>query len=341
MPVGTSGAVKALTSGDLEECGAEIILGNAYHLYLHPGPETIKKLGGLAKFNSWNKPTLTDSGGYQVFSLRHISKVSDSGVEFQSHHDGSRHFFSPERVMEIERDLGADIIMTFDQCVPYPCEHKLAAEATERTFQWARRCLESHKALTGEPQSLFGIVQGSVYGDLRAISAEQITSLNFPGYAIGGLSVGEPETAMVEMLAVTAPLLPLEKPRYLMGVGYPEDILTAVSLGIDMFDCVLPTRNARTGAVFTSRGPLVYRNAEFAQDERPLDPACQCKVCRRYSRAYLRHLYNQSEITAMVLSSYHSTYFFQQLMREIRLAIEERRFDRYRRDFLANYASAN
>ncbi len=340
MPVGTSGAVKALTSDDLDSIGAEIILGNTYHLYLRPGTTIIKNQGGLAAFNGWNKPTLTDSGGFQVFSLQDISKITDDGVEFQSHHDGSRHLFTPERVMQIQHDIGADIIMAFDQCVPYPADRVEAELGVRRTHEWARRCITAHTALSAEdrwPVRLFGIIQGSTYADLREISAKQIVDFDLPGNAIGGLSVGEPKEQMEEMLAHTIQHLPQEKPRYLMGVGYPEDILMAVSYGIDMFDCVLPTRNARTGAVFTSIGQIVYRNAEYSNDERPLDPNCDCRVCKRYSRAYLRHLFNQSEITGMVLASYHSCYFYQHLMRGIRGAIEENRFESFRRDFLARY----
>ena len=341
MPVGTSGAVKALTSEDLEQIGAEIILGNTYHLYLRPGTEIIKSQGGLAKFNAWHKPTLTDSGGFQVFSLKDISSVTDEGVEFQSHHDGSRHFFTPERVMEIEHAIGADIIMAIDQCVPYPSTETDAAVAVSRTYQWARRCLAAHSQRHNLAQSLFGIVQGSVYKNLRAQSAEQLVSLDFPGYAVGGLAVGESKSEMEDTLAHTMKYLPTDKPRYLMGVGYPEDILMAVSYGVDMFDCVLPTRNARTGAVFTSRGQIVYRNALYANDDRPLDPDCDCRVCRRYSRAYLRHMFNQSEITGMVLASYHSCYFFQNLMRNIRSALEQGTFATFRRQFLTTYTSEN
>lgn len=342
MPVGTSGAVKAMTSGDLEECGAEIILGNTYHLYLRPGTEIIKKLGGLASFNSWHKPTLTDSGGFQIFSLRDISKISDDGVQFKSHHDGSYHMFTPEKSIEIQHDIGADIIMMFDQCVPYPCSKEEAYQGVERTFDWGKRSLNRHNELLKQNQTdtkLFGIIQGSVFEELRTRSAEQLVPLDFPGYAIGGLSVGESKEEMESMLAHTIQYLPEDKPRYLMGVGYPEDILMAVSYGIDMFDCVLPTRNARTGYVFTSEGPLIYRNAAYADDDKPLDPNCNCKVCQRYSRAYIRHLYNQSEITAMILSSYHSTYFFQTLMKEIREAIEENRFDQFREEFLELYST--
>ncbi len=338
MPVGTSGAVKALTCEDLEEMGAEIILGNTYHLYLRPGTEIVKSQGGLAGFNAWNKPTLTDSGGYQVFSLKHINKISDDGVELQSHHDGSRHLFTPEKVMEVEHALGGDIIMAFDQCVPYPADAGQAADGVRRTFDWAKRCLSRHTELNVDhDRLLFGIVQGSVYRDLRTQSAEQMVSLDFPGNAIGGLSVGESKAEMEDMLAHTIEHLPKDKPRYLMGVGYPEDILMAVSYGVDMFDCVLPTRNARTGNVFTSEGPLIYRNADCANDDRPLDPNCDCRVCRRYSRAYIRHMYNQSEITGMVLASYHSSYFYQNLMRGIRASLEAGTFDTFRADFLSRY----
>ncbi len=344
MPVGTSGAVKALTCEGLEEVGAEIILGNTYHLYLRPGHEVVQSQGGLAEFAGWRKPTLTDSGGFQVFSLQHISKITDEGVEFQSHHDGSRHLFSPLKVMEIQEALGADIIMAFDQCVPYPADRQQAAVGVRRTTDWGRHCLAYYDRLredTMNRQRLFGIVQGSTYRDLRTQSAEEIVAMEFPGYAIGGLSVGESKAEMEEILAHTIQYLPAEKPRYLMGVGYPEDILMAVGYGVDMFDCVLPTRNARTGNVFTSVGQITYRNAEYTRDERPLDPDCDCRVCRRYSRAYLRHLYNQSEITGMVLATYHSTYFYQQLMRNIRQAIEEGRFESYRRDFLDRYTGGH
>ena len=342
MPVGTAGAVKALTCEQLEECGVEIVLSNTYHLYLRPGHDVIRSQGGLAKFTGWNRPTLTDSGGYQVFSLKDISSISDDGVEFQSHIDGSRHLFTPEKVMEIQRDIGADIIMAFDQCVPYPSDEKTAADAVRRTYDWAKRCRERYAALRSRnslpEQSLFGIVQGSTYKNLRTQSAEEIVGLDFDGYAIGGLSVGESKPEMEDILAHTIQYLPSGKPRYMMGIGYPEDILMAVSYGVDMFDCVLPTRNARTGSVFTSTGQLVYRNAEFARDERPLDPDCDCTVCRRYSRAYLRHLFNQSEITCLTLATYHSIYFYQQLMQNIRRSIEVGKFKEFRRDFLARYA---
>lgn len=343
MPVGTSGAVKAMTAEDLEELGAEIVLGNTYHLYLRPGVGIVRKLGGLGAFSGWGRSTLTDSGGYQVFSLQDLSRITDEGVEFQSHHDGSRHLFSPEKVTDIQYALGADIAMAFDQCVPYPCDKQTAAVGVRRTFDWAKICRSRHDELRQEGdgptpgQALFGIVQGSIYNDLRKESAEQIVSLDFPGNAIGGLSVGESKAEMEDTLAHTIQYLPANKPRYLMGVGYPEDILMAVSYGIDMFDCVLPTRNARTGQVFTSEGPLVYRNADCAEDEGPLDPNCDCRVCVRYSRAYLRHMYNQGEITGMVLATYHSCFFYQNLLRQIRQAIEQNRFEAFRKSFLERY----
>lgn len=340
MPVGTTGAVKAMTAEDLEECGAEIILGNTYHLYLRPGEKLIKDKGGLAKFSGWNKPTLTDSGGFQVFSMNDLNKVDDNGVTFRSHHDGSEHFFDAETAIRIQRDLGADIIMSFDQCVPYPASKDLAAAGVRRTFDWARSGLayfvqEEEKEPSGT--ALFGIIQGSTYEDLRKESAEQIISLDFPGNAVGGLAVGEPKEEMEKILDCTVQFMPGDKPRYLMGVGYPEDILMAVSCGIDMFDCVLPTRNARTGMAFTSEGPLVFRNAEYTGDDRPLDQNCSCRVCRRYSRAYIRHLYNQREITSLVLATYHSIFFFQNLMRNIRVSIEKGRFDAFRTEFLSKY----
>lgn len=342
MPVGTSGAVKAMTAEDLEECGADIMLANTYHLYLRPGEKVIKELGGLAEFTGWRKPTLTDSGGFQIFSMQDLTEVDDEGVTFKSHHDGSTHHFEPKKVIQIQRDIGADIIMSFDQCVPYPADRERAVGGVNRTFDWAKKGLEYFTRAENEQPAdtaLFGIVQGSTYEDLRKLSAEQIVSLDFPGYAIGGLAVGEPKEEMQSTLAFTIDFLPGDRPRYLMGVGYPEDILMAVSYGVDMFDCVLPTRNARTGMVFTSEGPLVFRNADCAQDDRPLDPNCDCRVCRRYSRAYIRHLYNQSEITSLVLATFHSTCFFQNLMKNIRASVEENRFEQFRTDFMEKYSN--
>jgi queuine tRNA-ribosyltransferase len=272
-----------------------------------------------------------------------LSRVDDDGVVFRSHHDGSEHRFYPEKVIDIQRDIGADIIMSFDQCVPYPADERLAADGVRRTYDWARKGLNHFRDLEEEHPSgvaLFGIVQGSTYWELRKISAEQIVSLDFPGYAIGGLAVGESKQEMEDTLAYTIQYLPEDKPRYLMGVGYPEDILMAVSYGVDMFDCVLPTRNARTGMVFTSDGPLVFRNADCADDDRPLDVNCDCKVCRRYSRAYIRHLYNQREITSLVLASFHSTYFFQNLMRQIRTSIADGTFNQFKKEFLKRYLHA-
>lgn len=345
MPVGTAGAVKALTCADLEEAGAEIVLGNTYHLYLRPGHELISRHGGLAAFTGWNKPTLTDSGGFQVMSLSDKLKITDDGVTFASIHDGSMHHFTPERVIEIQIALGADIIMSFDQCPPADCDRSFAITALERTTAWAKRgkkYFDANAATAPEEntQQLYGILQGWTDKELRKRSAEEITALDFPGYAIGGLAVGEDKNTLYDMTDYTAALLPEDKPRYLMGVGYPEDILQAVSCGVDMFDCVLPTRNARTGLVFTSEGPLVFRNADCADDSRPVDPNCDCKVCRRYSRAYIRHLYNQSEITAQILATYHSIYFYQKLMGNIRKAIASGVFDTFRKEFLELYQSS-
>jgi queuine tRNA-ribosyltransferase len=272
--------------------------------------------------------------------MQDMSEIDDDGVTFKSHHDGSMHRFYPEKVIQIQWDIGADIIMSFDQCVPYPATREEAMVGVRRTYDWARKGLDYFKKLNNDNQAdiaLFGIVQGSIYEDLRKQSSEQIVSLDFPGYAVGGLAVGESKQEMEKVLSYNIQFLPHDKPRYLMGVGYPEDLLMAVSYGIDMFDCVLPTRNARTGMVFTSRGPLVFRNAEVADDSEPLDPDCNCRVCQRYSRAYLRHLYNQREITALVLATYHSTYFFQELMRRIRTSIESNEFMKFRAEFLEKY----
>ncbi len=341
MPVGTQGAVKTLACEDLESMGAQIYLMNTYHLYLRPGVDVVEKMGRVHGFASWPNAILSDSGGYQVFSHLGKVKISDAGVTFQSHFDGSYHDFTPEKVIEIQRRLGPDIIMSFDHCVPYPSSRDDALAGVERTTQWARRGRDEFMRLEESakypPQLLHGIVQGSTFEDLRRKSAEELLALDFPGYSIGGLSVGEPKDQMAEMLDVTMPLLPRDKQRYLMGVGYPEDILMAVEKGVDMFDCVLPTRNARTGLVFTASGPYNYRNATAAEDSLPLDPDCDCYVCRRYSRAYLRHLYSVSEITAHRLASFHSVNFFIELMRDIRDAIAEGRFASFKAQFLAKY----
>jgi len=345
MPVGTQGAVKTLAGEDLEDMGAQIFLVNTYHLYLRPGVEIVEKMGRIHGFASWPRAILSDSGGFQVFSHLGRNKITDEGVRFQSHFDGSYHDFTPRKVIEIQRRLGPDIIMSFDQCVPYPASHEDAETGVERTTRWAGEGLDEFKRLeeTGNfpPQLLHGIVQGSTYDDLRRRSAEELLELDFSGYSIGGLSVGEPKDQMEKMLDITLPLLPTEKQRYLMGVGYPEDILMAVERGVDMFDCVLPTRNARTGLVFTASGPYNFRNAAAADDFLPLDPDCDCYVCQRYSRAYLRHLYSVSEITAHRLASFHSVNFFIRLMEDIRQAIAEDRFSEFKKDFLDRYHSSD
>ena len=334
MPVGTQATVKALTPEELEEMGARIILGNTYHLYLRPGSALIEKAGGLHNFCAWPGVMLTDSGGFQVFSLEGLRTIDDNGVEFCSHIDGSRHYFTPETVMEIEQQLGADIAMCFDECSPYPCSYETAATAVERTTRWARRCRQAHRR---SDQALFGIVQGSVFSDLRERSAAELTALNFPGYAIGGLSVGEPKQEMYPLLTLMDTCLPREKPRYLMGVGAPEDLVEGVRRGVDMFDCVLPTRLARHGTAFTRRGKLVVRNAVWAEDFSPLDPECDCRVCRRHSRAYIRHLIKAGEILAHRLISYHNVYFLLKLMAEMRQALAEERFMGFYQNFFDIY----
>ena len=335
MPVGTQGTVKGITPAQLKEIGAHIILGNTYHLYLRPGDKLIAGLGGLHAFANWDRSILTDSGGFQIFSLRELNKINDEGVEFQSHLDGSRHTMSPEKSIEIQNNLGADIIMCFDECVPYPAGRAYVSDSVERTYRWAKRCLKAHQR--PNEQSLFGIVQGAFDKELRRISAEQLVQLDFPGYAVGGLSVGEPKPLMYEMLDVTIPLLPEEKPRYLMGVGTPEDFFEAVERGVDMFDCVMPTRNARNGTLFTSKGKLVVRNALYAKDPLPPDPGCSCYTCSHFSRAYLRHLFKAGEMLGPTLATYHNLYFFIQLMERIRKAIKKGTFSELKRDFYSSY----
>lgn len=320
MPVGTQGTVKALSPEELETCGAQIILGNTYHLYLRPGHDLVKSLGGLHRFMNWNKPILTDSGGFQVFSLKQLAKVSGEGVTFQSHIDGSSHFFSPERAIEIQQALGADIIMTLDEPMPYPADKSAAEASLSLCADWARRCRSAHPP---GHQALFGIVQGGMFKDLRARGARQIVDIGFEGCAIGGLSVGEEKEMMYEIADYTAPLLPEDQPRYLMGVGTPEDLLECVKMGIDMFDCVMPTRNARNGSLFTSRGKVNIRNAQHKTDENPLDPECACYTCANYSRAYLRHLFMADEILALRLNSLHNIAFYQSWMEKIRQAIRD------------------
>ncbi|KUG04125.1 trna-guanine transglycosylase [hydrocarbon metagenome] len=334
MPVGTQATVKTLTSEDLYEIGAGIILSNTYHLYLRPGSELIEKAGGLHGFMNWKRGILTDSGGFQVFSLSKLRQISDEGVIFNSHIDGSRHFLTPEKVMEIEQQLGADIAMCFDECSPYPCSYEEAEKAVERTTLWAKRCKDTHKKAD---QALFGIVQGNVFPDLRHKSVEDLKALDFEGYGIGGLSVGEPKADMYSMLDLMDTLLPEDKPRYLMGVGAPEDLLEGVRRGVDMFDCVLPTRLARHGSAYTHQGRITVRNAEYAEDFKPIDDGCDCWVCRNYSRAYIRHLIKAGEMLAHRLLTYHNVYFLIKLMEEIRGAITEERFLDYYHEFLEEY----
>jgi queuine tRNA-ribosyltransferase len=348
MPVGTQGTVKALTQAMLEDAGAGIILGNTYHLYLRPGHQTVNQLGGLHRFISWGGAILTDSGGFQVFSLTGLRRISDEGVEFQSHIDGSRHFLSPEKSMEIQAALGSDIVMAFDECTPYPATREEALKSLEMTTDWARRSkarlTELHKdqsaalKIVNPSQALFGINQGSVFPDLRERSLEGLLEIGFDGYAIGGLSVGEEKGAMFDVVSHITPRLPEDKPRYLMGVGTPEDIVNAVACGVDMFDCVMPTRNARNGSLFTSRGKINVKNARYRSDAGPVDEACQCPVCGRYSRAYLRHLYMSGEILGSVLSSLHNVSFYLDTMARIRQAILLGTFNEFRDSFLNSLA---
>lgn len=301
MPVGTQATVKAMTPEELKKIGAQIILSNTYHLYMRPGEELIKKAGGLHKFMNWDRAILTDSGGFQVFSLSNLRDIKEEGVTFKSHIDGSKHFLSPEKAIEIENALGADIIMCFDECLPYPCDHEYAQNALNRTIRWAKRCKETHKDT--EVQSLFGIIQGSMFKDLREESVKRMVDMDFPGYSVGGLSIGEPKSLMYEVLDWTVHLLPENKPRYLMGVGSPDCLIEGSIRGIDMFDCVLPTRIARNGTVFTSHGKLVIRNAAYTEDLRPLDEECDCYACRNYSRAYVHHLFKAGEILGARLAT--------------------------------------
>ncbi len=334
MPVGTQACVKAMTPREMEELGAKIILNNTYHLHLRPGEDLIERAGGAHRFQSWDKPILTDSGGFQVFSLAALRKITEAGVAFRSHLDGSRQFISPEVSMDIQQKLGSDIAMAFDVCTAYPCDHRTAEDAMHRTHRWAKRCLEHH---TREDQAPFGIVQGAFFEDLRIESAKTLADMDFPGYGIGGLSVGEPKPVMYEMLEKIEPFMPREKPRYLMGVGSPDCFIEGVLRGVDMFDCVLATRIARNGTVFTKNGRLVIRNAEYAEDHRPLEEGCDCYACRNFSRAYIRHLFKAGEITAGRLASIHNLRFLIRMMEEIRQAILEDRFLDYRREFYECY----
>ena len=334
MPVGTAAVVKAMTSREMEEIGTQILLSNTYHLHLRPREDLVAEAGGLHRFMDWHKPILTDSGGFQVFSLAGIRTIAEEGVTFQSHLDGSRQFIGPETSMDIQQKLGADIAMAFDVCSPYPCDYDTAKANMERTHRWAQRCKEHH---TREDQALFGIVQGAFYKDLRIESAKTLSDMDFIGYGIGGLSVGEPKPIMYEMLEEMMPYMPAHKPRYLMGVGTPDCLIEGVLRGIDMFDCVLATRIARNGTALTSAGRLVVRNAQYARDFGPIDPECDCYACTHFSRAYVRHLIKAGEITGGRLLSIHNLRFLIRLMERVRQAIAEDRFLDFRKEFYAKY----
>jgi queuine tRNA-ribosyltransferase len=325
MPVGTQGTVKALTQRVLEsEINAEIVLSNTYHLYLRPGTKILEQAGGLHRFMNWNRPILTDSGGFQIYSLSDLRKLKKDGVEFRSHLDGSKHFFTPQKVIDIQRSIGSDIIMPLDECTPYPCEYDYAKKSKELTSEWAvlnKEAFENSSPLYGHDQYLFGIIQGSVYKDLRETSAKDLVKLNFDGYSIGGLAVGEPTEMMYELVDFTTDFIPEEKPRYLMGVGRPENILEAIGRGVDMFDCVMPTRNARNAYLFTSAGIVSMRNAAYKNDFTALDANCSCYTCKNFSRAYLRHLFNAKEILALELATIHNLSFYLDLVREARIRI--------------------
>ncbi len=331
MPVGTQGTVKALSPKELEECSAQVILANAYHLFLRPGLDIIGEAGGLHKFMNWRKPILTDSGGYQIFSLALLRKVRDEGVDFQSHLDGKRQFLTPEDVIKIQLALGSDIMMPLDECLHYPVSYDQAKGAVERTTHWAERSKNEWKKK--ETGVLFGIIQGSTYNELRKRSADDLRTIGFNGYAIGGLSVGEPADLRYNVLQFLSQDLPSDSPRYLMGVGLPQDILEAVSLGVDMFDCVVPTRYGRNGTAFTHRGKITVRNGAFSHDQSPLDEECSCYCCRNFTKSYLRHLFNSGEILGLRLVSYHNVYFFLDLMKDIRRAIAENRFVQFKKEF--------
>ena len=335
MPVGTRATVKAMTPEEVKDLGAQIILRNTYHLYLRPGHELIRDAGGLHEFMNWHGPILTDSGGFQVFSLGDLRKITEEGVEFRSHIDGSKHFIGPEKSMEIQNALGSDIMMCFDECTPYPATYEYVKQSMERTTRWAKRCKDYHK--NTDKQALFGIVQGGMHKDLREKSANDLIAMDFPGYAIGGLSVGEPMEMMCDMLDFTTPLLPKDKPRYNMGIGTPDYLFESVLRGIDMADCVLPTRIARNGTLLTSQGRLVIRNAKYKEDFSPLDSECDCYACTNYSRAYVRHLFNVDEILGARLATIHNLYFLIKLMENIREAIKDDRLLEYRDEFYRKY----
>ncbi len=338
MPVGTQGTVKAIEPRELNEIGAEIILGNTYHLYLRPGTGILEQAGGLHKFIGWGKPILTDSGGFQVFSLSDLRKITEEGVQFKSHLDGSTHFFTPEGVIDIERSIGSDIMMVLDECTPYPATFEYAKRSGEMTIRWAERCLTRLKEKEGNYgylQALFGIVQGSTYPELRKFSANSLVAMEFDGYAIGGLAVGEPAETMYEIITVCNEILPTLKPRYLMGVGTPENLIEAIDRGVDMFDCVMPTRNGRNAMLVTSEGNLNVTNAVFKDDFKPVDASCDCYTCKNFSRAYLRHLFQAKEILGLQLATIHNLAFYQTLMRQAREAIALGRFAEWKRQRLS------
>lgn len=335
MPVGTAATVKAMRPEEVKEMGAEIILSNTYHLYLRPGHEIVREAGGLHKFMNWDRAILTDSGGFQVFSLGALRKITEEGVQFRSHIDGSKHMLSPEKSIEIQTALGSDIMMAFDECAPYPADWKYVKDSMERTTRWLKRCKEAQTDT--EKQALFGIMQGGMYKDLRKQSAEEIVELDLPGYAIGGLSVGEPKELMCEIMDDCVDYLPENKPRYLMGVGTPDYLFEGVERGVDMFDCVLPTRIARHGMAMTSSGRVNIKNAKYERDFTPLDHQCDCYTCRNYSRAYLRHLFKCNEILSAMLLSNHNLHFLVNLMKNIRKSIEEDRFTEYKKEFYEKY----
>ncbi len=337
MPVGTQGTVKAVEQRELQEIGAQIILGNTYHLYLQPGLEILSSFGGLHKFMNWDKPILTDSGGYQVFSLSDLRKISDEGVHFKSHRDGSLHFFTPEKVIEIQKIIGSDIMMVLDECTPYPCEKEYAKKSNQLTIEWAKRCQQYHKkhpALYGHSQTLFAIVQGSVYKDIRTESANALVDLDFEGYAIGGLAVGEPKEILYDITQHCTEKLPKEKPRYLMGVGTPENLLESIERGVDMFDCVMPTRNGRNGMFFTRKGKVNIKNAQYKQEQNPIDEECECYTCKNFSRGYLRHLFQAKEILGLQLASIHNLAFYLWLVKEARKNILADTFPQWKKEIL-------
>jgi queuine tRNA-ribosyltransferase len=360
MPVGTQGSVKAMSPRELREVNAQIILGNTYHLFVRPGLDVIKYFGGLHKFMNWDGPILTDSGGYQIFSLAKLRKITEEGVHFQNHVDGTPAFISPEIAMEIQATLGSDIAMTLDECPPYPCERDYAARSSEMTTRWARRCkeaagrgkaenaqrpIEESASLNSQPSTLntliFGIIQGATFEDLRKASAQAIVDLDFDGYAVGGVSVGEPEEEMMRAVESSEPFLPKDKPRYAMGLGTPPQLLEMIARGMDMFDCVLPTRLARNGTAFTSTGTINLKNAEFALDKRPIEEGCACSTCREFARGYIRHLVKSEEILGLRLISLHNLHFYLDLMRQARAAIENESFDQFRKGFAGNYRTRN